>query len=242
MTQLASYWSADELAVNGIILMHLLGALCIGSLLGYERSFHGRAAGLRTYAVVCSASTLLTIICAFPGHWFGGQSPTMTLTADPTRVIQGIVTGIGFVGAGVIMKEGFTIRGLSTAASIWMTAAIGIALGLGFFATAIGATFLTTIVMASFRRLETALPHQQILHLRLVFPRGNARTSKELGILLGGFGFQITDLACQLDKDGNRFEYLAILQSDGTARFDALADNLAAAGDVISFHLTPSRD
>ncbi len=242
MKQVAAYWSSDALAINGIILLHLLAALCIGSILGYERSFHGRAAGLRTYAVVCSSSTLLIIVCGFPSHWFGGQAATMTLAADPTRVIQGIVTGIGFVGAGVIMRDGFTIRGLSTAASVWMTAAIGIAIGLGFFIAALAATLLTMVIMASFRRLETALPHRQILRLNLVYVRQKARSLPEVCALLERFGFQISDLACQLDRDGNRFEYMAVLQNNGSGRFEALVETLTKADDVISFHLAPSRD
>jgi len=241
MSLLASYWSPNELVANGIILMHLLVALCIGSVLGYERSFHGRAAGLRTYAVVCSASALLPVICAFPSLWFGG-SWTTTTSSDPTRVIQGIVTGIGFVGAGVIMKEGFTIRGLSTAASIWMTAAIGVAIGLGFFAAAMAATLLTLLIMASFRRLEAMLPHQQTLHLDLIYPRQKAQSSEDLSVLLGTFGFRVTDLACQLNDEGTRFEYMLILQSNASGRFDALAERLAKTDDVISFQLTPSRD
>jgi putative Mg2+ transporter-C (MgtC) family protein len=240
MNQLASYWTPEALIANGIILLHLLGASCIGGILGYERSFHGRAAGLRTYAVVCSASALLTVVCAFPQHWFGGFSTSTT--GDPTRVIQGIVTGIGFVGAGVIMKEGFTIRGLSTAASIWMTAAIGVAIGLGFFAASIAAAVLTLIIMASFRRIESILPHQQILHLNLGFHRQNAQTSKEVCDFLASFGFLVTDLACQISDDGALLEYVLILRSKGSGRFDVLADNLAKTQEVVSFHLMPSRD
>lgn len=72
MDVLLAYWSAAELATNGLILLHLLGALAVGVLIGYERSYHGRAAGIRTYALVCVASCVLTVINAYPAMWYGG--------------------------------------------------------------------------------------------------------------------------------------------------------------------------
>ena len=121
---LFSYWSVTQIEVNVMILMNILGALILGMAVGYERSFHGRAAGMRTYGLVCMASAAITIIVGYPQYWFGGLQPLVS-TADPTRVIQGVVTGIGFLGAGVIMKEGLNISGLTTAASIWASSAIG---------------------------------------------------------------------------------------------------------------------
>src|SRR4249920_2217483 len=113
---LQAYWSSGELATNAVILMNLFGALLLGLLVGYERSYRGRAAGMRTYGLVCMASAALTVIAGYPGAWYGGQT-AHAAGVDPTRVVQGIVTGIGFLGAGVIMKEGFNISGLTTAAS-----------------------------------------------------------------------------------------------------------------------------
>jgi hypothetical protein len=103
---LASYWSAALVATNILIFFNILGALVLGLLVGYERAYHGHAAGMRTYGLVCMASAALTVIAGYPGFWFGGQVATAA-NVDPTRVVQGIVTGIGFLGAGVIMKEGF---------------------------------------------------------------------------------------------------------------------------------------
>src|SRR5690242_21794619 len=108
---LAAYWSHTELATNGLILLNLIGALLLGLLVGYERSYHGRAAGMRTYGLVCMASAALTVIGGYSASWFGGNFLLGTAT-DTSRVIQGIVTGIGFLCAGVIMREGFNISGL----------------------------------------------------------------------------------------------------------------------------------
>jgi putative Mg2+ transporter-C (MgtC) family protein len=101
---LASYWSAALVATNILIFFNILGALVLGLLVGYERAYHGHAAGMRTYGLVYMASAALTVIAGYPGFWFGGQVATAA-NVDPTRVVQGIVTGIGFLGAGVIMKE-----------------------------------------------------------------------------------------------------------------------------------------
>src|SRR5512147_700137 len=104
LESLAAYWSITEVETNVIVFMNLLGAMLLGLLVGYERSYHGRAAGMRTYGLVCMASAALVVITGYPGYWYGGHVPaTATLSADPTRVIQGIVTGVGFLGAGVIM-------------------------------------------------------------------------------------------------------------------------------------------
>ena len=115
-----------------VIVVRVLGAMLIGALIGFERSFHGRPAGFRTHALVCVASALLMIVTVYQNEWMT-QVPLDAIRTDPTRMAQGIMTGIGFLGAGVIFKEGLTVRGLTTAASIWVTAAIGILVGIGFW-------------------------------------------------------------------------------------------------------------
>src|SRR5690554_6359407 len=121
------------------IAAHLGAAWLAGSLIGLERSFHGRPAGFRTHALVCLASALLMLITAYQQDWFP-LPVTDTIRMDPQRMAQGIMTGIGFLGGGVIFKEGLSVRGLTTAASIWITAAIGILYGVGFFYPAVLAT------------------------------------------------------------------------------------------------------
>ena len=101
-----------------IITIHLTGALVAGGLIGLERSFHGRPAGFRTHTLVCLTSSLLMLVALYQWKWLSNV-PLDTVKMDPTRMAQGIMTGIGFLGAGVIFKEGFTVRGLTTAASIW---------------------------------------------------------------------------------------------------------------------------
>jgi hypothetical protein len=115
---LAAYWSIPEVETNILVFMNLIGTMMLGLIVGYERSYHGRAAGMRTHSLVYIASAALVVIVGYPGHWYGGHS-NLVSAADPTRVIQEIVTGVGLLGAGVIVKQGFNISGLTTTASIW---------------------------------------------------------------------------------------------------------------------------
>jgi putative Mg2+ transporter-C (MgtC) family protein len=99
------------------------------------------------------------LVTAFQGDWLV-RVPLETIRTDPTRMAQGIMTGIGFLGAGVIFKEGVTVRGLTTAASIWTTAAIGILFGVGFYYPAILSTVIVLGILALFRLLEDRIPTQ----------------------------------------------------------------------------------
>jgi len=121
------------------IIIRLLAAILLGAIIGYERERAGKAAGFRTHILVTLGTCLFVLACAGSGMDSDGLS----------RVIQGIVTGIGFLGAGSILKlnEERDIQGLTTAAGIWMTAAIGVAVGLGEIGLALLGTILTMIVL-----------------------------------------------------------------------------------------------
>ena len=137
------------------IMMRLIAALAVGALIGYQREKMGKAAGFRTHMLVSMGTTLMVISALEFGMGSDGVS----------RVIQGLVTGIGFLGAGAIMKirEEKEIRGLTTAAGIWMTAAASIAIGLGQIGIGVLAGILAWIVLGALHRLEpdqkTGPPH-----------------------------------------------------------------------------------
>lgn len=240
ITVLLNYWSWNLIVANGVIFLNLLGAVGVGVVLGYERSFQGRAAGMRTYALVCLASTALVVINGYPSLWYGGHGPASTApgAGDPTRVIQGIVTGIGFLCAGVIMRDGFSVRGLSTAASIWLCAAIGIMIGVGFYGAAIAATVLTLIIMSVLKHIERALPHQTVMNLTLSFDRATAPSIERLRVELGQYGFDITDWSVH---NNSHCEYQLMLHASGKSRTNSLMDHLTTTPSVLEYKLAPAR-
>ncbi len=105
------------------VVVRLLVASLLGGAIGFEREVHGHPAGMRTHLLVCLGSALFTVLSIF------GFPPAEGAPLDPSRVAAQIVSGIGFLGAGAIIKEGFSVRGLTTAASLWATAGIGMAAG-----------------------------------------------------------------------------------------------------------------
>ncbi len=138
-----------------IIVRLILGTI-IGGMIGFERQAHGRPAGFRTHILVCIASVLLMQISE---HYYYLNSATPGLfRADPGRIAAGAVTGIGFLGAGVILKTGFTIQGLTTAACIWVVAAIGLAIGSGIYLPAIITSLITIATLILLRNVEKGMP------------------------------------------------------------------------------------
>jgi len=243
MTLFNAYWSEPELYANGLIILNIFGAAVLGMAMGYERSYHGHSAGMRTYGLVCMASAALTVIGGYSADWFGGSEMQHgAMQVVPTQVIQGIVTGIGFLGAGVIMKDGFSIRGLSTAASIWVTAAIGVIIGVGFYATAVVCTLLVLVVMGSFKRLELRLPHHRQMRLSLTYHGDDVRPASELPIMTKQFGYAVLEMSAANDQGENQFVYDLVLAGDGSHNFEELVDHLRQLDKLVRFHVSPVRD
>lgn len=207
---MAGYWSAQEIAVNLVVFANLFGALLLGLLVGYERSYHGRAAGMRTYGLVCMASCALTVFAGYPGFWYGGASMgslTGHLPPDPTRVVQGIVTGVGFLGAGVIMREGMNISGLTTAASIWSSSAIGVLVGVGFYSAAILLTVLSASLMMWAATLEKSLPSRPAIAIRVGFRAGFAPSRDALEGMALSQGYEVAGGSMQVNFVNGREEW-----------------------------------
>ena len=134
------------------LVMRLVLAAALGSVIGFERERLSWAAGLRTHMLVCVGSTLIMIVSAFGFADVLGSSEHIVL--DPSRIAAQVVSGIGFLGAGSIMLRGEIIRGLTTAASLWVVAAVGLAVGGGMYVAAIAATAIVLAILAGLKPIE----------------------------------------------------------------------------------------
>jgi len=181
------------------------------------------------------------LVTLYQWQWLSGV-PLDTVKTDPTRMAQGIMTGIGFLGAGVIYKEGASVRGLTTAASIWLTAAIGILFGVGFYFPAILATALALGILAAFRWLEARMPAQVYAYHHIRFHRNNTMPEEELRGLLAQHGFSIANMAYRVINDGQFFEYRMVLRTTDPTNTSRLADALRKLDLVSEFRLSPTGD
>ena len=242
---IAAYWSTPEIITNVVILLHLAGALFLGLLVGYERTYHGRAAGMRTYGLVCMASTALTIVGGYPDFWFGGSGAGLVGAADPTRIIQGIVTGIGFLGAGVIMREGFNISGLTTAASIWTSSVIGILMGVGFYLSAMGLAFFSAMIMIYMSKVEALLPSRHAVAIMMRFKPGYLPREDVLRRIALERGYAIAGGSLTIGSNNGmqewRFVALALSKKSGAPLY-TLAAELEAFDGVDSFQVSHARN
>ncbi len=222
------------------VARHVLAALAAGAVIGTERSVHGRAAGFRTHSLVCMSSAVLMIVTVSVSHWVPLGNGEIRM--DPTRMAQGIMTGIGFLGAGVIFKEGLTVRGLTTAASIWTTAAIGILMGTGLYAAGALTTVLTLGVLSIFRQIEMRFPTQLYARHVVRFARGEVMPERDLRKLLTEHGFKVSDLSYALVYEEQVFEYRMAIQTLRSENMARLAETLGALPKIRGFTISPSGD
>ena len=181
-------------------LEKLIVSLLLGGLVGFEREWKGRPAGLRTHVLVCIGSTIMLIAAQRAIINFGEVSEIGRLVLDPNRIAAGIITGIGFLGAGAILRTGDFIRGLTTAATIWFVAALGIVIGNGAFGLAIVSTALVLIVLEGLDVIEHRIPHvaYRIISIQVA---GDKRREVEAGCrrILREHDIRVQDVLYSLD-------------------------------------------
>ncbi|MEQ1505435.1 MAG: MgtC/SapB family protein [Myxococcota bacterium] len=218
------------------ITVRLLSAVAAGGAIGLERTYHGRPAGFRTHTLVCVTSAVLMLVTWYQAAWVPDIS-VETIRTDPTRIAQGILTGVGFLGAGVIHREGPTVRGLTTAGSIWLTAALGILYGIGFWYPAILGTVLALGILSAFRWLEAGLPSQSWVRARVRFSRGDAPSEDELRATLARHRFHVQRVAYTAVDDA--LEYELVLRTTRPDAMPTLAAAWAGQARIREFHLAP---
>lgn len=224
------------------ITVHLLLAMTAGGLIGLERSYNGHAAGFRTHTLVCMASSVLMLVAIYQRDWFA-QALIETVRIDPTRMAQGIMTGIGFLGAGVIMREGLTIRGLTTAASIWITAAIGILAGVGFYSAVIIVLVLTVGTLSVFRWIESKLPALIYARCSICINCKAPMPEKQLRTIMADHGCEIVNMSYTFaQKEGPCFKYFMMICTRKRQNFERLSHRLSILDSILEFRISLTGD
>jgi putative Mg2+ transporter-C (MgtC) family protein len=182
------------------LILRIALALALGGLIGLEREVSDQPAGLRTHILVSLGAALFTITGAFGLAGFGSGG-TARVSFDPTRVAAQVVTGIGFLGAGAIIQRGVNVRGLTTAASLWVTAAIGTAVGLGY----LSAATITTVAALVALVLLKAVEHSLVARVK----RGSMRM-----VIDAEETFSIAQMAAAIERAGGRLDSMRMFDDD----------------------------
>ncbi len=219
----------------GEIAFRLVMALCAGAAIGLERTYHGRPAGFRTHALVCLGAALLMTCGVY-------LSATSNDPAAPSRIAQGVMTGIGFLGAGVIFKERLSVQGLTTAASVWITAGLGLLFGAGFWHPAVISLIAILVILSVLRFAEDHMPHQVFVLYSLKFAPDEAMSPDEIRTLFLSFGFKALRFNFKLDPKTGLLEYRFFGRTRAPHTAEALAARLQILPGLKGFEIAPSEE
>ncbi|HIJ66633.1 MAG TPA: MgtC/SapB family protein [Candidatus Hydrogenedentes bacterium] len=178
-------------------------AVVLAGIVGVERERKGRGAGLRTHVLVCLGATLMMVVADLLARaWNAAGSPVWL---DSGRIAAGIITGIGFLGAGTIMTVGGTQRGLTTAAMIWFVAGLGIAVGAGYYVVAVSATLIALAVVLFFGFVEVLIPSAERYALSIRLPAG-LREVGEIQELIHEKGYRVRESRLKVVSDTGKVD------------------------------------
>ncbi|MRL68874.1 MgtC/SapB family protein [Brevundimonas sp. SPF441] len=227
-------------SLEGAVLP-ILGAVIAGGLIGFEREWRGRAAGLRTHILVSLASALLMLAAMSQADWAFRALPDENIVTDPTRMAHGVLTGIGFLCAGVIFRTGFSIHGLTTAASLWITSAIGILFGAGLYALGTAATVVTALILIGLRLINGRLPARTVVDAEVCWERREASPEPAIEAAL-----KAIDADARHDRfeliDGQTVRRTWRLKAAEESQLKRLAEQLCAIPGVVAYSLDPRDD
>lgn len=215
---------------QGDVAFRLIISFLLGGLVGLERESHNKSAGFRTHILVCLGSTLIMLISIY-----GMSGGTVR---DPARLAAQVVSGIGFLGAGTILREGNSVRGLTTAASIWVVSGIGLAVGAGFYLGAIittGISFLTLITLGHLEKKIIHRPQCQYLILQVTEAPGQIG---KVGNVLGKYGIMIKNLDIDsLGTDSSRLQLRILVKFPLGFRLEQVLSELVETEGVYSIEV-----
>ena len=218
---------------------HMAAAVVLGWVVGYERYFSGRASGSQVYCLVCATSCAVTLLAGYPSLWY--WSTSHETGGDPTRVIGSILTGIGFLGAGIIVQTGLNVRGLTTAASIWASSAIGILVGVGFYVAAAALTALIVMSLSVVQRLERHLPARAAMLGKIRFREGFRPDPAKIHSYLAERGLRVPADTLSITRSLGHFELQCVIFGDSGTSVECMGRivlELTDMPDVEEFTVT----
>lgn len=221
------------------LIWPVLAAMTAGGLIGVERTWHGHPAGFRTHILVCLTSCLLMLAAMHQSTWAFTALADQTVVIDPTRMSHGLLTGIGFLCAGVIFREGFSVKGLTTAAALWVTSALGVLFGVGMLDLALIGSVATLGVLAILRLLDARLPQIGVMDLHLRWTRGRAPDEAALRALLAGSALKCVQIGHVLSPDGQLHEHHIKARGRMPLSIDHLVRQLSADTGLAGFSVMP---
>lgn len=214
--------------------LKLLLSMILGAMVGLERRHKGQIAGMRTFALICMGATLAMLVSIYiPERLFG-----WTENGDPGRIAAQVISGIGFLGAGAIIQMKGSVRGLTTAAGMWMTASIGLAVGAGMYWVAVIASVLIILVLTLLELCEKKLfrgKEQKIVRLKVNYIVTDASPFRQFFI---NYHVHISDEFFRYDYTLGTTTINFMVRSQDKTDFIALFDEIHATGNVLSLTLT----
>ena len=219
----------------------VLAAIMAGGVIGFEREYRGRAAGVRTHILVCLTSTILMLAAVYQADWMRG-TPHDIIRIDPVRMAHGVLTGVGFLCGGVIFREGFSVRGLTTAASLWITAALGILYGIGLYGLALVGTIATLVVLAGLRLLDGRMPRQRHVDISVRYARATPATEAEFLALFATFGLKPDAVVHRMLPNGEGVELASTFRGRTILNAQGITERLIADPRVVAFDLSPRHE
>ncbi|USQ96877.1 MgtC/SapB family protein [Caulobacter sp. RL271] len=222
-------------------LLPILGAVIAGGVIGFEREYRSRPAGLRTHVLVSLASALLMLAAVHQVRWMP-EAASEALRIDPVRMAHGVLTGVGFLCGGVIFQQGVSVHGLTTAASLWITSALGTLFGVGLYDLAILGTVLAVATLSAARWLDRTVPQKNFTEISVRSRRETPLDEPELRALLAEYDLKGTRLNHCLRDGGTVFELAGPFSGKGALRLREVAHRLRDDPRVVEFDILPRKD
>jgi len=208
------------------MVTRLLLAALLGALIGFEREVHGRPAGFRTHLLVSLGACLFVIVSIDFYRMYGNFSGTGPLGVDPGRIAAQVVTGIGFLGAGAIIREKASIRGLTTAACLWVAAAIGLACGAGKFGAAVVVTLLAVVSLLLLKKVESRIRKDSYTAVR-IWSSDLTGQQRILEQCIGESRAEVLDVSMEKDLENEAITFDFYIKFKSDVSVGTLIDRIA---------------